>query len=297
MVKSNIKNSIKSLINPDLSEQTKITYSSQIYNVYKTMFPDEKEFNIKLFTFKNIHDYVETLPNINRRKTIYAAFLQIVNNSIADDIRPIMLKAINDYKQKISVGVPSKNPIKFSDLKKKFNKLKKENSFLLNEKRDLTTFEIFKLQKMITAAICSGIFVPPRRNMDYILMKINNIDKDKDNYIDMDKQEFVFNKYKTVKSYGKQTVKIPDTLFKLLKKYIKIKIKNSDNLISQRDGTQYTSPTFTQFLNSIFKEYGKIGNNSFRHAFLTEKYGNTKTLTQDLKDMGTSVAQLDTYVD
>ena len=60
------------------------------------------------------------------------------------------------------------------------------------------------------------------------------------------------------------------------------------------------SATFTQFINSIFTdtiEVNKISNNSFRHAFLTNKYANTKTLNKDLESMGTSIRQLDTYVD
>jgi len=41
---------------------------------------------------------------------------------------------------------------------------------------------------------------PPRRNVDYSLMKIsNNMTDDKYNYLDLNKQQFVFNNYKTQK--------------------------------------------------------------------------------------------------
>lgn len=301
MTKSNMKEmkeDIKNLLNPELSESTKKTYISQIHGAYHKMFPDEENtFNKKLLTIENIKDYGESLKNINTRKTIYSAFMQVVDDKTKQKLLPLMLKEINDYKNIIKAGVPSKNPIRYKQIKKVYNQLKKEYAPLLKEKGELSTFQLFCLQKFILVAICSGIFIAPRRNMDYQLLKINDIDKDKDNYIDHKTKEFVFNKYKTMKSYGTQRVDIPDKLYKFLVLYIKHKIKNSDYLISQRRGEPFISATFTQFINSIFKDYGKISNNSFRHAYLTEKYGNTKTLSKDLKNMGTSIAQLDTYVD
>ena len=41
-----------------------------------------------------------------------------------------------------------------------------------------------------------GIYIPPRRSLDYVCFKIKNINRDEDNYLD--KNEFVFNKYKTI---------------------------------------------------------------------------------------------------
>lgn len=289
-----MKEDIKKLINPDLSESSKNTYASQIHKSYHMMFPDEKnKFNKDLLNFENIKKYVESLPNINTRKTLYSAFMQIVDKETKEQLLPLMLTEINNYKEQITAGVPSKNEISFKNIKKLFNQLKKDYSYLLKEKRDLSNHELFNLQKFITAAICSGVFIPPRRNMDYQLMKIKNIDKEKDNYIDHKNQSFVFNKFKTVSSYGQQKVKIPEKLYKIIVLYLKHKIKNSDFLISQKKGEPFISATFTQFLNSIYKDYGKIGNNSFRHAYLTTKYGD---INKDLNKMGTSHRQLTTYI-
>jgi len=222
--------------------------------------------------------------------------MQVVDKKTKEAILPLMLTEINNYKQQIEAGVPSKNMITLKQIKRVFNELKREHGDKLKEKKDLSTFELWGLQKMMVVATVAGLFVPPRRN-EWLLMKIKDIDKDKDNYIDHNKKEFVFNTFKTSKSYGQQRVPIPDKLHKLLSLYIKRKILNSEYLFSQRRGEPFISATFSQFLNSIFKDYGSISSNSFRHAFLTEKYGNTKTLTKDLKNMGTSIKQLDTYVD
>jgi len=296
MQNKQIKEQIKSKIKNELSNATKNTYTSQIFNTFKRMFPNEETFNPSLFNIENIKKHVENLKNINSRKTIYSALMQVVDKKTKEAILPLMLTEINTYTQQIEAGVPSKNMITLKQIKRVFNELKREHGDKLKEKKDLSTFELWGLQKLMVVATVAGLFVPPRRN-EWLLMKIKDIDKDKDNYIDHNKKEFVFNTFKTSKSYGQQRVQIPDKLYKLLILYIKRKILNSDYLFSQRRGEPFISATFSQFLNSIFRDYGSISSNSFRHAFLTEKYGNTKTLTKDLKNMGTSIKQLDTYVD
>ena len=52
---------------------------------------------------------------------------------------------------------------------------------------------------------------PPRRNVDYSLMKIsNNMNDDKYNYLDLKKGQFVFNNYKTQGKYNQVVVSIED---------------------------------------------------------------------------------------
>ena len=55
-----------------------------------------------------------------------------------------------------------------------------------------------------------GIVIPPRRSLDYSEMKIRNYDAKTDNFYKGNK--FFFNKYKTVKSYGIQSLEIPKEL-------------------------------------------------------------------------------------
>ena len=114
-----MKEDIKNLLNPELSESTKKTYISQIHGAYHKMFPDEENtFNKKLLTIENIKDYGESLKNINTRKTIYSAFMQVVDDKTKQKLLPLMLKEINDYKNIIKAGVPSKNPINYKQIKK-----------------------------------------------------------------------------------------------------------------------------------------------------------------------------------
>ena len=72
----------------------------------------------------------------------------------------------------------------------------------------------------------------PRCNIDYSLMKISNNMKDyKFNYLDMDKQQFIFNNYKTQGKYNSIVVPTEDDLMKVISLYLsnhpeKSKLKN-----------------------------------------------------------------------
>jgi len=80
--------------------------------------------------------------------------------------------------------------------------------------------EYQQIQDLIIVAVLGGLFIPPRRNLDYCCFKLKNINNDNDNYID--KNQFVFNTYKTAKFYKQQRVDIPKDLKTILTKWIKI---------------------------------------------------------------------------
>jgi hypothetical protein len=65
----------------------------------------------------------------------------------------------------------------------------------------------------------SGIFQPPRRS-EFANVKINNYDKEKDNYLL--KNKIIFNNYKTAKKYGRQVYDINPNIMPILKKFLKI---------------------------------------------------------------------------
>jgi predicted secreted protein len=75
------------------------------------------------------------------------------------------------------------------------------------------------IQQYIILCLLGGIFIAPRRSLDYTEFKIKSINKDDDNYLD--KNELVFNKYKTAKFYNEQRVAIPKELKSILTKWIK----------------------------------------------------------------------------
>jgi integrase len=163
-------------------------------------------------------------------------------------------------------------------------------------KQDVSKMDILQeIQDYIILCIVSGIYVPPRRSKDMCDLKIKNIDPEKDNYIE--KNELVYNSYKTFKTYGQQRVKMPIRLQNILKKWISI--NPTDYMFFDKNGNPLTNVKMNQRLNKLLGS--KSGMNALRHTYLTDKYKEhsikDKELKEDTKAMGTSVHHaLTTYI-
>jgi hypothetical protein len=112
----------------------------------------------------------------------------------------------------------------------------------------------------------------------------------------MDKNEFVFNSYKTAKTYGQQRISIPIELKKLINKWIKINPTNY--LLFDTSLKPLTNVKLNQRLNKIFGK--KSGVNQMRKTYLSDKYGdliNKKNeLDIDMAKMGSSKSQENIYI-
>ena len=109
------------------------------------------------------------------------------------------------------------------------------------------------------------------------------------NYLDVKNQTFVFNNFKTKKTYGTQTEKIPDELFEILKRYVIPSGKKFEPTLIFRtyQGEVPACNYITRLLNSVFNK--NVSASMLRNIFLTHKLGGKKSETQDLASaMGTS---------
>lgn len=151
--------------------------------------------------------------------------------------------------------------------------------------------------------------VQPRRNQDYLDMFIIKKWNDKmatdKNYLDMSTHKFIFNKYKTSRKYGTQTVEIPDTLWAVLSAFLArhpvwkgvVKRKNEPvKLLVAADGTPMVAVNaITRLLNKVFGK--KIGSSMLRHIFLSDKYKTTiGEMADDAAAMGHSLTAQKAYV-
>jgi hypothetical protein len=139
---------------------------------------------------------------------------------------------------------------------------------------------------------------PPRRNVDYTLMKISNDMTDtKYNYFDIQKKQFIFNNYKTQKKYKQVVIDIPNDLGEVIAKYMKFhpernKIKNKNHdiyfLVNHNGDNLTNSNDITKILNTAVGQ--KIDSSMLRNMYLTHKYGDAiDELKEDTAAMGTSV--------
>jgi integrase len=127
------------------------------------------------------------------------------------------------------------------------------------------------------------------------------------NYLDISEWKWIFNNYKTEKTYKQKVVDIPEDLKDILKVYLKfhpdakeLKKKVLDkpsHFLMKADGTGITTSTdMTRMLNKIFGK--KVGCSMLRSIFLTDKYGKmAEEMKDDTSAMGTSVdTALNNYI-
>jgi hypothetical protein len=149
------------------------------------------------------------------------------------------------------------------------------------------------IQYLLIALLGGVSGVPPRRSLDYADMKIRNYDKAKDNYYKSGR--LFFNKYKTAKTYGLQTLDVPREIDSIIKKWIKI--NPTDYLLHSSNNNKLSSPQITRMLNKIFGK--NVSTDMLRHIYLSEVYKDVpalKDMEQLSKDMAHGLNTALTYI-
>ena len=288
---------IKSIIRknkPNISESSVNTYNSILTNLYQHVFDDD-DYNMMDFTLNQdkIINYLKDYEP-KRRKTILAALVVLTDNK---KYRDLMLSDIESAQikshQQEKTEKQKENFIDGNTIDKIFKNLRKRAN-ILYKKGDLSYHEMQEIQNYIIMALYCGLYIPPRRAKDYVEFKIDRINADEDNYID--KNEFVFNNYKTAKTYAQQRVTIPKALKTIITKWIKI--NPTDYLLFDIHQQKLSNVTLNQRIEKIVGS--KMGVNGFRHTYMSEKYQpsieNDKDMKEDFKAMGSSVHQKDVYI-
>jgi hypothetical protein len=139
-------------------------------------------------------------------------------------------------------------------------------------KRTLTPEQNDQLLQLLVLSLYTDI--PPRRNQDYTsLVVVKKLPKEAStdkNYYDMTTHKFVFNKYKTAKTYGQQTIDAPPELHNIIATYIKYHPNKKEKEIPLLPGLNPTNG-ITRLLNRIFNK--KIGSSMLRHIYLSDNLG------------------------
>ena len=157
------------------------------------------------------------------------------------------------------------------------------------KRKDLTTKEYDDILNYFLISLYTKI--PPRRNKDYMLMKINN---EEGNSYDIDTNEFVFRDYKTSGTYGEQRMSLNEypEFNKIMKMYMNKRIENEDgHLFTKHDGENLmkSDNVITRRLNKIFGGK-KISSTALRNMYVKDKYSNiNKEMKADADAMGHSI--------
>jgi len=133
--------------------------------------------------------------------------------------------------------------------------------------KDVILSNIQKLDNIEDRLIYALYTLQPARRLDYRNMKITIETNDNNlndiNYLKLSNipYQFVFNDYKTFKTYGKQIIEIDDDLMKIINLYICIKkLKNNDYLFSLNRNIKeiYDVGGFSNKISKIFKKIHKV---------------------------------------
>jgi len=237
-------------------------------------------------------------PTTQRNALIaVVSVLKNLNNDLYKSYYDLMIemnKKIEDNsKENKKTETQNNNWMKWSEVQKKFDELVKK----LKGSKNISE----EGYDNYLDAVILGLYtlLPPRRNVDYLLMKVSKDGKDLDtkfNWLDMKKKQFIFNNYKTKKAFGQQILDVPAELMDLLKKYLKYKKEGEGYLLVKFSGDRLKSDNaITRRLNKIFDK--NISSSMLRHIYLSDKYGKVQEeMKDDAEAMAHSVSQQKDYI-
>ena len=283
---------------PNASPNSIKTYNSLLRSIYKNVFGNDKEPDVKNFSkSKEILDWLNQKP-YNTRKTYLAALVCIEPNE--PKYKAMMLEDVNKYNEEVSKSEMTDKLENSSIDENQINKLRdelKHNAELLMKRNSLRVADLMEIQNYIILSLYYGHIVP-RRATDYTELLYQNYNKETDNYIDLKKKQLVFNKFKTAKFKGTQVLDIPPALLKILSKWISKIPKEIDNVLFNSNLEPLSNVVLNQRLTSLLGDKKSV--NSLRHFYLTTKYKTLmkekEKMEQDMNAMGSSSKQANVYV-
>lgn len=264
---------------PNLSEGSLKTYNSVIKNLLKKL----NTYDIDIF-YKEPAKVFNILENYeySKRKTMTAAVIVLIQNQASESVlnkyKKLLLEDVNKYREfketQEKTEKEKENWISMQEINNIYEDLEKEANILF-KKNNLNMQEVQRLQNFIILSFYH--LIPPRRLLDFSEMKIKDYKEDDDNYIKGDK--LIFNKYKTKKNYGTQTVDMPKNLYNIYRKWLNF--NDTNFLFFDRNNNKLSKVTLNQRLNKIFNK--NISVNMLRHIYISEKVLKDTPALQDLK--------------
>jgi hypothetical protein len=270
---------------PELSASSVYNYSSSLKKLYRDA-TGRTDYSLSIFNdVPLMKEALKDRPS-SSKQTIFSYLYVLTKNP---EFQNAMQEAKSTNQERVASQPPT-DPDKtttMKEVKALFKGLKKEATEVYRT-GEYTPENILKIQDMLLLALLGNLYIPPRRAMDYTELLIRGKDPNA-NYIDG--THIVFNKYKTMKTYGSQSIPIPSPLQKLLTKYY-LTFPEATYLFTTIKGKKLTGKQLWDRLHAIFGK--SVSVNALRRAFITDTYSEydkkTKQLESDMRGMGSSPA-------
>jgi len=286
-----------------LTDSSLKTYNSILTNLYKKVFSDDKEIDLKKFEKTDIFlDFLKDTP-IAKRKSYLSALVVLTDNEI---YRKQMLQDATSYnelqKSQIKTEKQEANWLSQEELKETMDALQTNASHIMKQKQ-IKQDDIQQVQNYILLCLISGLYIPLRRLLDWSEMIVIHDEKkltnDK-NYLLIKKTKWTlhFHVYKTARIYGTQVVDVPKQLISILKKWIALKdtyYPDSEYLLIDVNGNKMTPTKLNQRIGKIFGR--PVGINLIRRSSITDKYKDMPNLKQMIQDAEATGHSLQTHLE
>ena len=275
----------------NLNDNSIKTYISSLMSINKKM-DGEKTLEWYDKNAKNIIEFLDKGNSDSKTsKTILSAIFVLTGNKEIHDKMISLSNEVNEqYKSNKKTQKQEKNWLSSNQIKDIYKDYYDKTIKILKQ-RIITKYDTEIVIKYLLLGFLSGSILPPRRSLDYALLKIKNYDEDVDNYYK--KGVCYFNNYKTKNVYGKQTMVVPKELDDVIKKFNKI--NPTDFMLFSTNGQPLTSSQITRILNDIFNM--NVSTSMLRHIFLSDKYANVEEqMKQDAIAMSHSSLTQNQYI-
>lgn len=291
-----MKGLIEKMEGKGLSDKTIKNYITRMY-----FLNGRKPFQSLTFLRKHedIIKYLRENYSVSSQKSFAGTILSVLSlvpNKVNDKLKEVYNSFISDedmeqYKKSKTEKTEKQtdNWISQEEVRKIKDELQQE-AIKLSKKPELKIKEYDVVLK--NALLSLYVNLPPRRATDYALMKYSNGGDKKFNYF-TDKNKFIFNNYKTSKTYGTQEVDVSKNkeLMKDLKMYLKHRKSNPQEMfLVKASGKEFNAVNdITRMLNAIFKK--NISTNMLRSIYVSDKYGEMKQgMIEDAEALGHAVS-------
>ena len=248
---------------PKLSPSSVKTYTSILLNLHKNLNGSNE--NVDWFR-SNSPPILQHLENKNKstEKSTLSALYVLTQNPVYQKRMNQLSKSMHEEnKLQKKSEKQQENWMSVKEIQSKYDELHNKVQQIFKKK---AIADIGVIMDYLLVAFLSGHLFPPRRNLDYALLKWKDYDINVDNYYCRGK--LYFNKYKTSDTYGLAVLKVPKELDTILKKWLKMN-PSQYVLISSND-KPLSSSQITRMLNKIFGK--EVSVNMLRHIYLTNFY-------------------------
>ena len=295
-----------------MKESGKSENSVNLYLGKVRKLNDGKDFKSIAFLKKKdeITEKLDGIKNPSTRKNTLSAIMGVLNankntpKTLLNYYGKMMKDAMNEARTYENSNTKTErqeeNWIDWEDVLKRYEKLNRYVDGLLDEDTKKEIMRDKNAREKVARVMLLSLYVliPPRRTLDYFEMYVDDADDDKQkNYYDREKNEFVFNNYKTAKHGGQDRIKVPDDLKSVLERHIEFyDIKKGEKLLRMSMGSPPTSIAWIgNHLNILFGK--KISVSMLRHIYLTGKYGdNLDEMKRDAEMMAHTLSEQKNYI-